>query len=87
MVADTTAQESEPAHIPAGNSPFSSTSSYSLYPLTASRKKPISPSNSYPFSYVNSLIFVITREGFDLGIPNETQAKSALTHGHNGGII
>ena len=42
------------------------------------------------FLSVNCLIlvvFVITREGFDLGIPTETQAKSALTHGDNGGII
>ena len=39
------------------------------------------------FLSVNCLIFVIAREGFDVGIPTETRAKSASTHGYNGCII
>ena len=39
------------------------------------------------FSSVNCLVFVIAREGFDVGIPTETRAKSESTHGDNGGII
>ena len=42
------------------------------------------------FSSVNCLIFVIfviVREGFDIGVPTETQAKSDSIHRDNGGII
>ena len=40
-----------------------------------------------PVNFCFFVIFVIWREVFDLGIATETRAKSASTHGYNGGII
>ena len=58
IVADSTAPEYDPANIPEGKSPYSPTSSHSNSPSTVSSKGLISPSESYPFSYVNLLIFL-----------------------------